>query len=176
MQLPRSMPMRTARSIRICSSFPCCGWTESISTSKTKAPSHRQSPALAGAVAAPLCSLQRQDHRRHHDRRSLLGQHRGLGGLFRAHDRRAIYCRGSQEYRAKQDPADRVLRRPDPLSRNRASDARRLGWSGRRDWRLFRGPVHLCRTRHRLTRKQQHRGKRLHPDGARTAPPSPHAW
>ena len=73
------------------------------------------------------------------------------------------------EHLAREDRADRVLRRPVPFRRPRGRGVRRGARAGRAQRRPLHGPVHLRRARHRLARQQQHRREHVPADGARAA-------
>ena len=80
-------------------------------------PSDRQPEAPPRAIAVPVRPVQRANPEGHADHRSVVGQHRGVGGVLRAAAGPAVHCGDAAGHVAGEDRPDRVLRRQVPLRR-----------------------------------------------------------
>ena len=148
--------------------LPAC--LASNCTSGRVQPPHRQPQASPGALAVPLCAVQRLAQAGRAGDRGIERFHGDFRSLFRTPAGPALHRRDAGQHLEGKDRPDRLLRRPEPPGGGPHPDLRRVRTPGAGERWPFHGPVHLCRARHRLAGEQQHRRIDLPADAPRAVP------
>lgn len=144
-------------------------WRRTVLQGRVQPP-HRQPQASPGALAVPLCAVQRLAQAGRAGDRGIERFHGDFRSLFRTPAGPALHRRDAGQHLEGKDRPDRLLRRPEPPGGGPHPDLRRVRTPGAGERWPFHGPVHLCRARHRLAGEQQHRRIDLPADAPRAVP------